>query len=305
MRHKIINFLKWVWIIVVLLGAGWYFYRHYQEISQFLETISPMRLIACFFLLLIGKLALADISRLSLKKVGYLMPFKEALTITSVTQLGKYLPGGIWHFAGKYGVYKVKGISTKKSAQAMVVENLWLISSAGVVGIILLLTSSGEFACQYINLFCTQLFVKLFTVLLPIFWIAGLLVFEYFFFGKQKIEIKDLSLAVAELFFIWLIFGLSFWLVFPPNGGYFYQVAGAFSLSWLAGYVAIFAPGGLGVRELLLAVILGSFFTSEEVAIYATVHRLLWVLAEVFLGGISALVFGIPVGSDIAQREGR
>ncbi len=125
-------------------------------------------------------------------------------------------------------------------------------------------------------------------------WVAGLLVFEYFFFGKQKIIIRDFFLMLAELVFIWLVFGFSFWLVFPPNGGYLAQVIGAFSLSWLAGYVAIFAPGGIGVREVLLAVLLGTFFKSEEVAIYASIHRLLWVLAEVFLGGTSALIFGLP-----------
>ena len=64
---------------------------------------------------------------------------------------------------------------------------------------------------------------------------------------------------LAELIFIWLAFGLSFWLVFPPDAGYLAQVVGAFSLSWLAGYVAFFAPGGIGVREVLLAVLLGAF----------------------------------------------
>ena len=103
---------------------------------------------------------------------------------------------------------------------------------------------------------------------------------------------------LAELLFIWLAFGLSFWLVFPPDAGYLAQVIGAFSLSWLAGYVAFFAPGGIGVREVLLALLLGAFFKGGEVAIYASIHRLLWVLAEVFLGGTSALVFGLPEISD-------
>jgi uncharacterized membrane protein YbhN (UPF0104 family) len=95
-----------------------------------------------------------------------------------------------------------------------------------------------------------------------------------------------------------LVFGLSFWLVFPPNGGYLAQVTGAFSLSWLAGYIAFFAPGGIGVREVLLAILLGAFFKGEEVAIYASIHRLMWVLAEVLLGGLSALIFGLPVGAE-------
>ena len=297
-RRKLIDVLKWVWIVIVLLGAGWYFYRHYQEISQYLGTISITRLILCFLLLLAGKLALSDISRLSLKKVNYSMPYYEALTITTITQLGKYLPGGIWHFAGKFGIYKVKGISTKKTAQAMVMENLWLLSSAGVVGAAALLASSKEIACQYLKFLCAPAAANAVAFVIPVLWITGLLVFEYLFFGKQKVNIVDFILALVELVFIWLVFGLSFWLIFPPNGGHFPQVMGAFSLSWLAGYVAVFAPGGIGIRELLLAVLLGAFFKSGEVAIYAAIHRLLWVLAEVFLGGLSALLFGVPVSVD-------
>jgi hypothetical protein len=297
-RRKFIEILKWVWIVVVLLGAGWYFYRHYQEISQYLGTISITRLVLCFFLLLAGKFALSDIARLSLKKINYSMPYTEALTITTVTQLGKYLPGGIWHFAGKFGFYKLKGISTKKTTQVMVIENLWLLSSAGVVGVVALLASSSEAACQYVRFSCSPAVANMVAVALPLVWVAGLLVFEYLFFGKQKVNTRDFILMLAELVFIWLVFGLSFWLVFPPNGGYLAQVTGAFSLSWLAGYVAVFAPGGIGIREVLLAVLLGAFFKSGKVAIYASIHRLLWVLAEVFLGGLSALIFGLPAGAE-------
>jgi uncharacterized membrane protein YbhN (UPF0104 family) len=297
-RRKFIDVLKWAWIVVVLLGAGWYFYRHYQEISQYLGTISIIRLILCFLLLMAGKLALSDISRLSLKKVYYSMPYSEALTITTVTQLGKYLPGGIWHFAGKFGVYRVKGISTKNTTQAMVIENLWLLSSAGIVGAVAFLASSKETACQYINFLCSPAVANAVAFWIPILWITGLLIFETLFFGKQKVIWGDFLIGLAEMIFIWLVFGLSFWLIFPANSGHFPQALGAFSLSWLAGYVAIFAPGGIGIRELLLTVLLGAFFKSSEVAIYAAIHRLLWVFAELFLGGLSAMLFGLPVGSN-------
>jgi hypothetical protein len=56
--------------------------------------------------------------------------------------LGKYLPGGIWHFAGKFGIYKVMGISTKATTQAIIYENIWLLSSATIVGFFTLLISS-------------------------------------------------------------------------------------------------------------------------------------------------------------------
>ena len=305
MQKKLIDTLKWVWIAAVLAGAGWYFYEHYQEISQYLGTLSASRLILSFLFLLVGKLLISDVTRLSLKKIGVRLPYKEALSITSVTQLGKYLPGGIWHLAGKYGIYKIKEISTKNTVRALVYENVWLLSSATIIGILLLLISSGQIVCGYIPLLCNSNIVFSVEIGLPFFWLAGMLIFEWIFFNKKRIKAEDFILVLVEQIFIWLIFGLSFWLVFPAQGGYLPQIIGAFSLSWVAGYVAIFAPGGIGIREFLLTIFLGAFFKSGDVAIYATVHRLIWVLAEVFLGGISWLVIGLPVDSSgLSDKQG-
>jgi hypothetical protein len=116
--------------------------------------------------------------------------------------LGKYLPGGLWHLAGKFGFLKLKGISTKKTTQVMVIENLWLLSSAGVVGVVALLASSGDAACEYVKFLCSPSIAKAISVALPLVWVAGLLVIEYLFYGKQKIIFRDFFLMLAELLFI-------------------------------------------------------------------------------------------------------
>lgn len=95
MSKNLVNLLKWIWLAVVLAGAGWYFYSHFQEISGYLATLSIPRILLSAGLLLIGKALLSDITRLSLNKVDWVIPYKEAFSITSITQLGKYLPGGI------------------------------------------------------------------------------------------------------------------------------------------------------------------------------------------------------------------
>ena len=105
-------------------------------------------------------------------------------------------------------------------------------------------------------------------------------------------------ILIAQMLIIWISFGISFWLVFPLENGFLPAIAGAFSLSWVAGYVAFFAPGGIGVREYLLTIILSSFFSDNEVAIYATIHRLIWVVVEILLGAGCALLFGIPVSEN-------
>jgi hypothetical protein len=295
MRKKILDVLKWVWFIAVIIGAGYYFYRNYAKISIYLETISIWRVVLSFLLLFLGKFALSDLTRISLRKINVRLEYKDALTITSITQLGKYLPGGIWHVAGKFGIYKARKISTKKSTAAIVFENVWLLSSALVIGVTCLLISSRDVLCGFNSVFCSNTLNNGILFGLPILWVIALLLFDYFFFKENRYSLKDFVFLVLEMLVIWVSFGISFWMVFPLKSGFATAITGAFSISWVAGYVAFFAPGGIGIREYLLTVILAAYFSSSEVATYATIHRLIWVVVEVILGAGSALLFGIPM----------
>jgi hypothetical protein len=298
MSKKLINYLKWFWILAVLAGAGWYFYTHFQEISGYLSTLSISRILISTLLFLAGKFLLSDITRLSLKKVGRAIPYSEAFSITSITQLGKYLPGGIWHFAGKFGIYKIMGISIKKTTQAMIYENIWLLSSATLVGFFTLLASSRDVFCEFMPFICDPAIAQILMVGVPVLWIAVLILYEKLFFPGSKVAASDFLLILIEQLATWVLFGISYWLVFPPQSGFLMQIIGAFSLSWVAGYIAFFAPGGIGIREFLLAVILGGYFVSREVATYATIHRLIWVFIEIVLGALSATLIGLPDGAE-------
>jgi uncharacterized membrane protein YbhN (UPF0104 family) len=163
----------------------------------------------------------------------------------------------------------------------------------------LLMASSREVLCSINQQLCRSDVQIAIFVLLPIIWVAALYFFEKWFFKGNPIILKDFILKFLEMIVTWTSFGISFWLVFPViTANFIVPVTGAFSMSWAIGYVTIFAPGGIGVREYLLTILLKSFFSSQEVAIYATMHRLIWVLDEIILGAVTALIFGIPMSAN-------
>lgn len=303
MRKKLLDILKWVWFVAVILGAGYYFYKNYQKISVYLETISILRVTISVFLLFLGKFALSDLTRFSLKKIGEKLEYKDALTITSITQLGKYLPGGIWHVAGKFGIYKARKIPTKKATAAVVLENIWLLSSALVIGATCLLISSQDVLCEFNAVFCNAATNRAILIGLPILWLIALLLIDFYGFKENRYSVKDFLFLLLEVLVIWVSFGISFWLVFPLKSGFQMAITGAFSISWVAGYVAFFAPGGIGIREYLLTIILAAYFSNSELVTYATIHRLIWVLVEVLLGAGSSLLFGIPMSAPAESGE--
>jgi len=295
-RRKILDLLKWVWIAAVVIGAGYYIYRNYREIAASVRSISTGHFLLCFVFLFLGKFAVSEITRLSLKKIDRHMPYKEALTITTVTQLGKYLPGGIWHIAAKFGIYKVQGMRTGGATRVMILENYWLLSSATVIGALALLNSSQNLVCQFLPFLCQAERNFGLSVLVGLVWLASLVLVERILFPEKKIIWVDIIRTFFVLVVIWFSFGLSQWLVFPSQyASYIIPVIGVFSISWVAGYIAVFAPGGLGVRELLFTLVLSPILPAEKVLIFATFHRLLWVVAELVLGIGSQLVFGMPL----------
>jgi hypothetical protein len=60
-------------------------------------------------------------------------------------------------------------------------------------------------------------------------------------------------------------------------------VAGAAGIAWAAGLVVVFAPGGLGARELVYAGLLASTFARADLAAAAVVLRAVTIVAELVI----------------------
>ncbi|MGB2956969.1 MAG: hypothetical protein WBB64_13505, partial [Anaerolineales bacterium] len=221
-----------------------------------------------------------------------------------VTQLGKYLPGGIWHFAGKFSLYKLMGLSVKDTTRVMVLETFWLFSSAGLTGMLSLLITGNQIPCEQIGILCAPEMMRYYILPLVLVWVGASYLFERILFKDKAFNKTDFIFSLLEQVITWLLLGASFWLVFPPDSGFAVEIIGAFSISWLVGYTAVFAPGGIGIRELMLTLLLGAYLSQSEVSIFATIHRLIWVVAELLLGGLSMLIFGMPINPSDVQKNG-
>ncbi|MCW2968164.1 MAG: glycosyl transferase, family 2, partial [Solirubrobacteraceae bacterium] len=75
-------------------------------------------------------------------------------------------------------------------------------------------------------------------------------------------------------------------------------VAGAAGVSWAAGLVVVFAPGGIGVRELVYIALLESSFPHGELVTAAVVLRVVTIVAELLV----LLVLGRPRSPAPAAR---
>jgi hypothetical protein len=80
----------------------------------------------------------------------------------------------------------------------------------------------------------------------------------------------------------WCCLGLSFHHVVEGMAGPvpWAPAAGLFAVAWAVGFVAVFSPAGLGVREAVLMAGMTAYGSPALAAAIVVMHRLLYVAAD-------------------------
>lgn len=280
LRQRIISNLKWLWMIVVLIGFIVYIVNNFENISTQLQLVSPISIFFTLILIATGRIGIIIMTREVLVSAGYRLSLRTIFYVVSTSDLAKYLPGGIWHFVGRAAYYKTLNLSLATIGQAILKENLWLVVSAGFAGSILLIAGYSPGNLLWF---------------LPAIAVIWMLVI--YLWGRHVPLPRIIGIVILQ-FVIWLMIGLSFSILLPLETSYpnISMAAGAFTISWLIGFISLFAPGGIGVREAILVALLLPLLASSDSSVFAVTHRLLWIVIEFFFGLIAWIFFNLDGG---------
>ena len=195
-----------------------------------------------------------------------------ALHTYSASQLAKYLPGNIFHFATRQAMGMAAGITGWVLVKSSILE-LVLISVAGVLFIFLtlpLLYASISVPSAF------GLFIISFVIIVSI---AG------HYIGVTIA--RTLVLYVGFLFVSGLLFcGLSafvahnYLLVHFP--WHWISLTGAYVTAWLIGLVTPGAPAGVGVREMVLIFLLRDTMNNADLISTVVFGRIMTVGGDLF-----------------------
>ncbi len=288
MTASLIRLVKWLWLVLVAGAVARYLWTHWDEVGPQLRAIALPRLGLAVILLIASKLLLVILSQRSVALAGHTIAYRRMFTINALSQLAKYLPGGIWHFVGRAGYYHADGLPLRAVTQAMIVENLWLVFSAFMAGAISLLIYYAD---------GWRLAVAL-GGLIAVWW-AVLWLIRLRFSGGRNWRGSLGTLGFQAL--IWALVGASLWALLPSLDGLRAGglAIGAFCISWVIGYVAVFAPGGIGVREAAMTALLAPVLPAGDALLYAAIHRFLWVAAELALGIVAKTALAAPIPAPV------
>ena len=230
--------------------------------------------------------------------LGGALTIADAHRIWYLANLARFVPGKVLQLAGTAYLARAKGVAPVASVSAMITGQIFVLGTGLVIAALALPETVEQGAGLRI---ATILTATLFLIVLltPLFGPPYRLALRAL--GRDPIlEVVSwhgrVSLAAGYLL-TWIVLGGSFHLFLtavtdvPPNS--FWAVTGIFAASYLAGFLAVFVPGGLGVREGALAVLLAAYIPASIAIAIAFLARIWSTAVEVVIAALLVGRYGL------------
>ncbi len=301
-KKPVVKFIGAVLIIILLVYVLKPFIKNWDDTVKLLKTFKPLSLLAGIVILSLTVSVYPLIWRSILGKFGTKIGVRQAYKSWIYSNVGKYIPGKVWQFAGRIMLTK------EAYGEVIVVTMLLETVISGVASIIVFLWGT------LVGGIFTAVWVKYLSIALPI-----LIVLLHPFFLKQilkilskirKVELhenftmryRDILLYLVIYILLWIATGFAFWLMFAGSAIKInlIDLASSYALSWVLGYASLFAPGGLGVREGAIAFLLNLKYTPVVSSTFAMLTRISFIVTDFLLFGVFYLYFKI---TEIGKRK--
>ncbi len=227
------------------------------------------------------------------KALGFNLSYGQNIKIWLYSNLGRFVPGAIWQYAGRLYLTHKEGILKSLAATALGVEVIFNLS-AGLLTVLVTIIFWGLPIAKTSTLLILLIacFLVFAILLLKNKHLLNKLTELINKLSKNQVKTKEISLPLK-----WIpILLCSYLLQFVLGGSVLFFLSrtavdlpfnlyplfiGLFAAGWLVGYISIFSPGGLGVQELSLAGLLSAYMPFTIATVIAVIYRLLIFTTEI------------------------
>lgn len=276
MKLTIRQILHWAGSGLAILGISFVALRLYEYSGQLdfsrLNTATWFHLAGLTLLYAFANIFLALAWRHLLSQFNVYVSRHWAVKTYGISQLAKYIPGNIFHFAGRQAMGLAAGLKGWSLAKSTLWE-LGLISIAGALFSVLLAPLIlPHFILPYPSISSAGFFVLMIALTTSLFGR---------YFGKQvayAFVCYSLFLIVSGLLFADLFFQINDKL--EISSASWLTICGAYVLAWLIGLMTPGAPAGVGVRELVLLFLLKGTVTEADLFVIVLLGRIITVSGD-------------------------
>lgn len=214
---------------------------------------------------------------------GPKLPAAVGIRLFMVANLGRYVPGKVWQIAGLVALARSRDVPATTATAAAVLSQGIGLASATLVGLVSLRTL-GEGEVWRWMVPAVLLGAVAIGLMPPVFHAA---VSAWFRVARtappddlrptRALEWLCLGLAT------WIVYSVAFWVLVESLGldVALLPTASAFAAAYVLGYIVVFAPAGLGVREGFLVALMAPQIGPGPAGAVAVLARLWTTTIEV------------------------
>lgn len=186
-----------------------------------------------------------------------------------ISQLAKYVPGNIFHIAGRQAIAMAAGLPGKLVLKSNLLELIMISCGGTLIGWIVL-------SLLFPNLSLIMALTLLVCSYIGIILIARL----YFSLSLSRAIIYQLLFLLSSAFIFTTILTLLVHgrvLDIPV----ICTTIGVYTIAWLAGLVMPGAPAGIGIRELVVVYFLSEYIPNAELLLAVLLGRIVTVIGDI------------------------
>jgi uncharacterized membrane protein YbhN (UPF0104 family) len=286
------RFIRWAGSAAAILAMAFLLFKvwdHLDEVSQLNFSARSIFLVFVSFGLIFSSHIFNIIIWWALYPREQRPPIAVAAIILGKSQLGKYLPGNVFHFLGLFTLAKQKGLALLVVVPVTLAQTLLYVSIALLFGLVgysddLIRLTREHLSANAALLAAAGLGFVFLGIVAFTFKKSGL---RARVLGAAKlVSLKWAIIASGLVLLDYLVLGISLSVLFeafyqgtPPH---WIKLTTAFTFAWVVGFLTPGAPGGVGIRELVLYSALGSSTSVGATAAIMLLSRLLSILADLF-----------------------
>ena len=227
------------------------------------------------------------------------VPFRNAFTLFHLANITRYLPGRIWGVVRLLSLSHQFGLNKTAVGSSLTLHVGIETALGGLIGLSLLFSPKmRETAVGMLDKISGH------TTLLSLVCI-GILIGTLFLIPKVSTHAREFLKTLTSLgqhsrlwmdviaghILLWICQGFAFFLFVQSFAPVQWTDAGVltacFAFAWVIGFLSFLTPGGLGIREGLLGLLLANYMPAPQATLVALLCRVWMLSAEIILAGVA------------------
>lgn len=283
--------VRWGFLVVAVGLALWYVVDARERLAEAAAMLSGGTIAVVVVLGFVYVWCTLLAWRAVLADLGSHLPLRDAVSVFGLSQLGKYLPGGVWNVVAAAEIGADHAVPRHRSVASMGVAVLVSVVSGAAVGAVALpFVSAGALGPWGGVVWVTPVIA---VVLLPPV-LNRLIGLALRLAGREPLA-RPLTwggLAAVTAWSVagWLVAGTQTWVLatglgMPATGRTFALAVGGWALAWTVGFLVVLAPAGAGVREVVLVGVLAGSLSGAAAPLAVLVSRVVLTAVDGVLAG--------------------